>query len=219
MATRPSSRSKCNSISAKTGCARLPCQSTEGLKRGMKVNDTGGPITVPVGEGTLGRVFNVTGDPVDNRGPVKFAKRYPIHRPAPSLTDQDVKAQVLETGIKVIDLDLPVYQRWQSRRIRRRRRWQDRRHSRVDQQHRQRAWRIFRLRRCGRTDARRQRSLCRNERSGRDRSKGSQQIQSGAGLRTDERAAGRASASCPLRSRHDGVFPRRKKSGRAFVYR
>ena len=62
---------------------------------------------MPVGEGTLGRVFNVTGDPVDNKGPVKFAKRYPIHRPAPSLTDQDVKAQVLETGIKVIDLICP----------------------------------------------------------------------------------------------------------------
>ena len=78
----------------------IAMSSTEGLKRGMKVSDTGGPITVPVGEGTLGRVFNVTGDPVDNKGPVKFAKRYPIHRPAPSLTDQDVKAQVLETGKK-----------------------------------------------------------------------------------------------------------------------
>src|SRR5438105_230766 len=85
----------------------IAMSSTEGLKRGMKVSDTGGPITVPVGEGTLGRVFNVTGDPVDNKGPVKFAKRYPIHRPAPSLTDQDVKAQVLETGIKVIDLICP----------------------------------------------------------------------------------------------------------------
>ena len=61
----------------------IAMSSTEGLKRGMKVSDTGGPITVPVGEGTLGRVFNVTGDPVDNKGPVKFAKRYPIHRPAP----------------------------------------------------------------------------------------------------------------------------------------
>src|SRR5436189_4192290 len=81
--------------------------STEGLKRGMKVNDTGGPITVPVGEGTLGRVFNVTGDPVDNKGPVTFTKRYPIHRPAPTLMDQDVKANILETGIKVIDLICP----------------------------------------------------------------------------------------------------------------
>src|SRR5437762_7757789 len=63
--------------------------STEGLKRGMAVSDTGSPITVPVGEGTLGRVFNVTGDPVDDRGPVSFTKRYPIHRPAPTLIEQD----------------------------------------------------------------------------------------------------------------------------------
>src|SRR5215468_9904168 len=81
--------------------------STEGLKRGMSVNDTGGPITVPVGEGILGRVFNVTGDAVDNKGPVKFTKRYPIHRPAPELTEQDTKVQILETGIKVIDLICP----------------------------------------------------------------------------------------------------------------
>jgi F-type H+-transporting ATPase subunit beta len=81
--------------------------STEGLKRGMPVNDTGGPITVPVGEGTLGRIFNVTGDPVDNRGPVTFTKRYPIHRKAPELTDQDTGSTILETGIKVIDLICP----------------------------------------------------------------------------------------------------------------
>src|ERR1700688_3066932 len=65
----------------------IAMSSTEGLKRGMNVNDTGGPITVPVGEGTLGRIFNVTGDPVDNKVPVKFTKRYPIHRPAPSLME------------------------------------------------------------------------------------------------------------------------------------
>src|SRR5207245_8523142 len=80
---------------------------TEGLKRGMSVTDTGGPITVPVGECVLGRLFNVTGDPIDNRGPVKFTKRYPIHRPAPDLMEQDTKAQILETGIKVIDLVCP----------------------------------------------------------------------------------------------------------------
>jgi len=85
----------------------IAMSSTEGLKRGMKVTDTGGPISVPVGEGTLGRVFNVTGEPVDNRGPVQFTKRYPIHRPAPTLTEQDTKAQILETGIKVIDLICP----------------------------------------------------------------------------------------------------------------
>ena len=85
----------------------IAMSSTEGLKRGMQVNDTGAPISVPVGEGVLGRVFNVTGDPVDNRGPVKFTKRYPIHRPAPELMEQDTKVQILETGIKVIDLICP----------------------------------------------------------------------------------------------------------------
>src|SRR5476651_701222 len=79
----------------------------EGLKRGFEVKDTGAPISVPVGEGVLGRIFNVTGDPVDERGPVTFTKRYPIHRPAPALVDQDTKANILETGIKVIDLIAP----------------------------------------------------------------------------------------------------------------
>jgi len=85
----------------------IAMSSTEGLKRGMGVTDTGGPISVPVGEGVLGRLFNVTGDPIDNRGPVKFTKRYPIHRPAPELTEQDTRVQILETGIKVIDLVCP----------------------------------------------------------------------------------------------------------------
>src|SRR5438309_10853625 len=85
----------------------IAMSSTDGLKRGMEVVDTGSPITVPVGEGVLGRLFNVTGDTIDNRGPVKFEKRYPIHRPAPALTDQDTSAQILETGIKVIDLVCP----------------------------------------------------------------------------------------------------------------
>jgi F-type H+-transporting ATPase subunit beta len=85
----------------------IAMSSTEGLKRGMPVNDTGSPITVPVGEGTLGRIFNVTGDPVDNRGPVTYTKRYPIHRKPPELTDQDTGSTILETGIKVIDLICP----------------------------------------------------------------------------------------------------------------
>src|SRR5271157_334600 len=90
------------------GVARtIAMSSVEGLKRGMPVIDTGGPITVPVGDGVLGRIFNVTGDTVDGRGPVKYEKRYPIHRPAPSLIDQDVKSTILETGIKVIDLICP----------------------------------------------------------------------------------------------------------------
>src|SRR4051794_24469662 len=85
----------------------IAMSSTEGLKRGMTVTDTGAPISVPVGEGVLGRLFNVTGDPVDNLGPVNFTKRYPIHRKAPDLVDQDTKASILETGIKVIDLVCP----------------------------------------------------------------------------------------------------------------
>jgi F0F1-type ATP synthase beta subunit len=73
----------------------------------MTVADTGAPISVPVGEGVLGRIFDVTGKIVDGQGEVKFEKRYPIHRAPPALVDQDTKAQILETGIKVIDLICP----------------------------------------------------------------------------------------------------------------
>jgi F-type H+-transporting ATPase subunit beta len=85
----------------------IAMSSTEGLVRGMPITDTGAPITVPVGEGVLGRIINVTGDPVDQRGPVPHEKRYPIHRPPPTLVDQEVKSTILETGIKVIDLICP----------------------------------------------------------------------------------------------------------------
>src|SRR5437667_6759927 len=81
--------------------------STEGLKRGFEVLDTGAPISMPVGDGVMGRVFDVTGNPVDERGPVTAEKRYPIHRPAPKLVDQSPSPQVLPTGIKVIDLICP----------------------------------------------------------------------------------------------------------------
>jgi F-type H+-transporting ATPase subunit beta len=80
---------------------------TEGLKRGYEVIDTGAPISVPVGEGVMGRVFDVCGNPVDERGPVKAEKYYPIHRPAPKLEDQSPSPQVLHTGIKVLDLICP----------------------------------------------------------------------------------------------------------------
>ncbi len=81
--------------------------TTEGLKRGMTLVDTGAPIQVPVGEGVLGRIFDVTGNAIDERGEVKFDKTYPIHRPAPSLIEQDTSNAILETGIKVIDLICP----------------------------------------------------------------------------------------------------------------
>lgn len=82
-------------------------QPTDGMVRGMKAVDTGEPITVPVGRETLGRVMNVLGEPVDNMGPIPAKKRYPIHRPAPSLEEQSTEAEMLETGIKVIDLIEP----------------------------------------------------------------------------------------------------------------
>ncbi|MEO7932391.1 MAG: F0F1 ATP synthase subunit beta [Chthoniobacterales bacterium] len=85
----------------------IAMSSCEGLKRGYDVKATGAPISVPVGDGILGRIFNVTGDPVDERGPVPHTKRYPIHRPAPTLVEQDTSASILETGIKVIDLICP----------------------------------------------------------------------------------------------------------------
>jgi F-type H+-transporting ATPase subunit beta len=89
-------------------CVRTVSMSgTEGLKRGYDVIDTGAPISVPVGEGVMGRVFDVCGNPVDERGPVIAEKYYRIHRPPPSLVDQSTSLQVLATGIKVIDLICP----------------------------------------------------------------------------------------------------------------
>jgi len=85
----------------------ISMSGTEGLKCGFEVTDSGGPISMPVGEGVMGRVFNVTGDPVDERGPVKAEKYYPIHRQAPPLEDQSTSPQLLPTGIKVIDLICP----------------------------------------------------------------------------------------------------------------
>src|SRR5881394_4064002 len=84
--------------------AMLP---TDGMVRGMSATDTGGPITVPVGEGTLGRVMNVIGEPVDNLGAIPHQQRYPIHRHAPTFEEQSTELQMFETGIKVIDLIQP----------------------------------------------------------------------------------------------------------------
>jgi len=89
-------------------CVRcFAMDSTDGLIRGLKVMDTGAPITVPVGPGTLGRIMNVLGEPIDERGPIEATKYYPIHRDAPLFIDQSVEAEVLVTGIKVVDLLAP----------------------------------------------------------------------------------------------------------------
>jgi F-type H+-transporting ATPase subunit beta len=81
--------------------------STDGLRRGMEVIDTGAPITMPVGPNTLGRIFNVMGEPIDNLGPVEAADRYPIHRLAPLFEEQVTEPEFFETGLKVIDLVAP----------------------------------------------------------------------------------------------------------------
>ncbi len=85
----------------------IAMDSTDGMVRGQEVTDTGGPISVPVGPGTLGRIMNVIGEPIDERGPVDAVKHYPIHRPAPSFEDQAASAEILVTGIKVVDLLAP----------------------------------------------------------------------------------------------------------------
>ncbi len=85
----------------------IAMDTTDGLRRGQDVSNTGAPITIPVGPETLGRIMNVVGEPVDERGPIDAKMTYPIHRPAPEFVDQSTSVEVLETGIKVIDLIAP----------------------------------------------------------------------------------------------------------------
>ncbi|MBC7635882.1 MAG: F0F1 ATP synthase subunit beta, partial [Acetobacteraceae bacterium] len=85
----------------------IAMDATEGMVRGQEVVDTGAPISVPVGPETLGRILNVIGEPIDERGPVNAKKRYPIHRQAPSFEEQSSSAEILVTGIKVVDLLAP----------------------------------------------------------------------------------------------------------------
>ena len=85
----------------------IAMSSTDGLVRGMSVEDTGRPISVPVGRETLGRIFNILGEPIDNAGPVNATETWPIHRPAPTFAEQSSSQEVLETGLKVVDLLTP----------------------------------------------------------------------------------------------------------------
>ena len=85
----------------------IAMSSTDGLRRGIDAVDTGGPISVPVGNECLGRVFNLLGEPVDNKPPVEAKERWPIHRPAPAYDEQEGTTEILETGIKVVDLIAP----------------------------------------------------------------------------------------------------------------
>jgi F-type H+-transporting ATPase subunit beta len=97
-------------VHAHLGGGRVRCVAlggTDGMVRGMECLDTGSPVTVPVGKATLGRVFNLLGEPIDGRGPIEVAERWPIHREAPPVTELSTKTEIFETGIKVIDLLTP----------------------------------------------------------------------------------------------------------------
>ncbi|MBW2274021.1 MAG: F0F1 ATP synthase subunit beta, partial [Deltaproteobacteria bacterium] len=85
----------------------IAMDTTDGLRRGQPVKNTGDPIEIPVGPGTLGRIMNVIGEPVDERGPITTQMKLPIHRPAPEFVDQSTEVEILETGIKVVDLIAP----------------------------------------------------------------------------------------------------------------
>jgi F-type H+-transporting ATPase subunit beta len=117
--------------------------STDGVVRGMKVVNTGGPITVPVGEECLGRVFNLFGDPVDNLGPVAAKQRRPIHASAPKFQTLTTRTELFETGIKVIDLLAPYAKG--GKPVRRCRCRQDRHHPGAHQQRRPAARWLLRL--------------------------------------------------------------------------
>jgi F-type H+-transporting ATPase subunit beta len=88
-------------------CRTIAMQTTDGIVRGMKVTDTGAPISVPVGKGTLGRIMNVVGGDYDKLGPIEGDTKWPIHRPAPEFVDQEPVSQVFESGVKVFDLLVP----------------------------------------------------------------------------------------------------------------
>jgi F0F1-type ATP synthase beta subunit len=124
--------------------------SSDGLRRGMKVTATGGPISVPVGKGTLGRIMNVLGRPIDDVGPIKSDKKRSIHQIAPKFDELSPSVELLETGHQGDRPHLPVLQGRQDRSLRRRRRGQDGEHAGADQQHRHSALGPVGVRRRGR---------------------------------------------------------------------
>lgn len=131
---------------------RVRCISlfpTDGLSRGMEAINTGRPISVPVGETTLGRMMNVVGEPIDDLGPIQTKERWPIHHKAPPFTAIVPSVEILETGIKVIDLMTPYAKGGKIGTLRRGRSGQDRADHGTDTQHRLRAQRLFRVCRCG----------------------------------------------------------------------
>jgi F-type H+-transporting ATPase subunit beta len=127
----------------------IAMDATEGLVPRPAGHRPGAPISVPVGDATLGRILNVIGEPVDEKGPVAAKETRAIHQPAPAFASRRPNPVVLVTGIKVIDLLAPMRQGRQDRPVRRRRRGQDRSDHGTDQQHRQGALGLFGVRRRG----------------------------------------------------------------------
>ena len=185
--------------------------STDGLARGTDVVDTGAPISVPVGEATLGRIFNVLGDSIDGGDEVDVKERWPIHRPAPDFEDLVPTHRDLRDGDQGHRPPRPVREGRQGRALRRRRRGQDGADPGAHPQHRRGARGALGVRRRRRADARGQRPLARDDRVGRHR-------QDRARLRPDERAAGSAPARGPERPDHGGVLPR-GRPGHAALHR
>ena len=186
--------------------------TTDGLSRGTEIVDTGGPITVPVGRGTLGRIFNLLGEPIDLAGDVEVEERWPIHRAAPNVENLDPTTRDVRDRHQGRRPARALRQGRQGRPVRRRRRRQDGPHPGTDPQPRAGARRPVRVLRRGRALARGQRPLARDEGVGRHR-------QDDARLRPDERAARRAHARRAVRPDDGGVLPRRGGPGRAAVHR
>ena len=196
----------------------IAMDTTDGLVRGTQAVDTGEPIMMPVGPETLGRILNVIGEPVDERGPVKTKLRSPIHRPAPEFVDQSTEARDprhRDQGRRPADA---VCERRQDRAVRRRRGRQDRHHHGIDQQHRQGAWRLFGVCRRRRAYPRGQRPLSRDDGIGGHHRRRAG-LQGGARLRPDERAAGCARPRRSFGSDRRRIFPRRGRPGRAVLRR
>ena len=188
----------------------IAMSSTDGLQRGIPATDTGSPITVPVGEACLGRIFNLLGEPVDNGPAPEAEERWPIHRPAPSYEEQESTTEILETGIKVVDLICPYAKGGKiglfggagvGKTV----------HHGTDQQRGQGARRHLRVHRRGRAYPRGQRPVQRDDRKRRSE-------QDRTGLRPDERTARSPYARGAQRTDHGRVLPRPEAPGRAAVH-
>ena len=142
----------------------IAMSATDGLKRGSEVLDTGSPIQMPVGPETLGRITNVVGEPVDDAGPLKTKKTYSIHRPAPKYIDQSTSTEILETGIKVVDLLAPYSKGGKIGLFGGAGVGKNSFNYGIDKQCSKRSWRLLCFCRCWGKNKRRKRSVSRNDR-------------------------------------------------------